>query len=81
MCTSLATRRRDWHTISAARQELIKGDFDIVLLNHDLDEWPSAEIANTLLTACISFAFVTGSDGPFEARYEDTYIVQRSKSV
>jgi CheY-like chemotaxis protein len=58
-------------TIAVARQELAKRNFDAVLLDMSLDGPCSPEVADVLLEAGIPFAFVTGYDEPFEARYAD----------
>jgi DNA-binding response OmpR family regulator len=46
--------------ISAARQELAKHNFDLVLLDLGLDEPHSPEIADILMENGTPFAFVTG---------------------
>jgi DNA-binding response OmpR family regulator len=56
-------------TVSAARQELAKRNFDTVLLDIGLDGTHSPEIADLLLEMRIPFGFSTGYNYPFEARH------------
>jgi DNA-binding response OmpR family regulator len=64
-------------TIAAARQELAKRNFDAVLLDIGLDGPYSPEIADVLSEMAIPFAFVTGCDGPFEARHADVPLLSK----
>jgi len=56
-------------TIAAARQELAKRNFDVVLLDIVLDKSCSPEIADRLLEMRVPFAFVTGYSLAVEARH------------
>jgi CheY-like chemotaxis protein len=64
-------------TIAAARHELAKRNFDAVLLDIGLDGPYSPEIADALSEMAIPFAFVTGFDGPFEARHADVPLLRK----
>jgi DNA-binding response OmpR family regulator len=56
-------------TISAARQELAKRNFDTVLLDIGLDETVNPVIADLLLEMRIPFGFATGYNDPFDTRH------------
>jgi CheY-like chemotaxis protein len=64
-------------TIAAARQELAKHNFDIVLLDMGIDGPRSPEIADILLETGIPFAFVTGYDDPSEAGHADIPLLRK----
>jgi CheY-like chemotaxis protein len=56
-------------TLREARNALAKRNFDTVLLDIDIDEQQSLEIADLLLERKIPFAFLIGDKKPFEARH------------
>jgi CheY-like chemotaxis protein len=71
MCRELGCRiARVAHTVSMARAELHKGDFDAALLDLSMGHGHSLQIADRLLSEGIPFAFVTGYDYLVETRHD-----------
>jgi CheY-like chemotaxis protein len=62
---------------AAAHQEFVKRNFDAVLLDIGLDVPYSPEIADVLSEMAIPFAFVTGYEGPFDARHADVPLLRK----
>jgi CheY-like chemotaxis protein len=64
-------------TLSSARRELCKNNFDAVLLDLSIDGQDGPEIADQLLEMRVPFAFVTGYDGPFEERHASVLVLHK----
>jgi CheY-like chemotaxis protein len=65
------------HTIAATRLELVKRDFDAVLLDVSLDGRRHPETADYLLENNVPFAFVTGYNYLAEPRHEKMPVLQK----
>jgi CheY-like chemotaxis protein len=68
-------------TLSSARRELCKKNFDAVLLDLGIDGQDGPEIADQLLEMRVPFAFVTGYDGPFEQRHASVPVLHKPFTV
>lgn len=64
-------------TVSAAREELAKCNFDTVLLDIGLDGTNSPVIADLLLEMGIHFGFATGYNDPFETRHAGVPLLRK----
>ena len=69
------------NTLSSARRELCKRNFDAVLLDLGIDGQCGPEIADQLLKLGVPFAFVTGYDGSFEERHASVPLLQKPFTV
>ena len=65
------------HTAVVARHELIKRNFDAVLLDIGFDRQYDTAIADVLIEAGIPFAFLTGYDKGFEPRHMRVPLLQK----
>ncbi len=65
------------NSISSARQELGRSNFDAVLLDISLDGLHDSEIADQLLQMKMPFGFVTGYDDPFEAKHASVPLLHK----
>ena len=65
------------HVVAVACCELIKRNFDAVLLDIGFDGLYGTEIADILIEFDIPFAFLTGHDKGFEPRYIAVPLLQK----
>ncbi len=65
------------HTVTVARRELIKRNFDAVLLDIGLDGQYGSAMADVLSEAGIPFAFLASYDKSFEPRYIGVPLLQK----
>lgn len=64
-------------SIALGRQELAKRNFDAVLLELTLGCQSTSEIADMLQETGTPFAFLSGPDGVFEARYKNVPVLHK----
>lgn len=69
------------HTLSSARQELCKDNFDAVLLDLGVDGERGPEIADQLLEMRVPFGFVTGYDSPFDERHANVPLLRKPFTI
>ena len=69
------------NTLSLARRELCKRNFDAVLLDIGIDGQHGPEIADQLLEMKVPFGFVTGYDGPFEERHAEVPLLLKPFTI
>jgi DNA-binding response OmpR family regulator len=65
------------HDVAVVRYELIKRNFDAVLLDVGFDGRYGTAITESLIEAAIPFAFLTGHDKGFEPRHISVPLLQK----